>query len=249
MRMRDRVAIVTASGGPMGRAIAERLAQEGASLVLNDISARRLDASLAAFTASGWPAVGLRADVCNRPEAEALVTLAEKTFGGVDALVNVVGGLKGAIRVALDEIDDERWDATMRLNLKGCLHMTKLAAPLMRASGQGRIVNISSISYAGVADQADYAAAKAGVAAFSRSCALALAPSVTVNCIMPGLIETSVLERESEQAKAALRNAAPLCQLGKPRDIANDALFFLSDEAAHITGQFLAVSGGIWPSL
>ncbi len=249
MRLENRIAIVTGSGGPMGAAIAERVAAEGAKVVLNDISARRLAGTEARLKEAGHEAVGLRADVCNRPEAEALVALALESYGRIDILVNVVGGLKGAIDIPLMEIDDERWDFTMRLNLRGTLACSQLVAPAMRRAGGGNIVNISSISYGGVASQADYAAGKAGVAAFTRSCALEFAPEIRVNCIMPGPIATSVVERQDPARLEAWIEETPLRKIGRPEDVADAALFLGSDEAGHITGQFLYVSGGLWPSL
>jgi NAD(P)-dependent dehydrogenase (short-subunit alcohol dehydrogenase family) len=249
VRIQDKVAIVTGSGGPMGFGIAERFAEEGAILVLNDISGRRLEASRKVLAERGHPVTSLRADVCTRTEAEALVQLALTNYGRVDILINTVGGMKGPLFVPVMELDDERWDFTMRLNLKGLLYCTQLVAPGMRERGSGKIVNIASISFAGEPDQADYAAAKAGVASFTRSCALTFAPEITVNCIVPGLIETSVTQRGDTEKLEALRAITPLKKLGKPRDIANAALFLASDEADHITGQLLTVSGGIWPAL
>jgi 3-oxoacyl-[acyl-carrier protein] reductase len=233
----------------MGFGIAERFAEEGAIVVLNDISGRRLEAATQALTERSGQVSGLRADVCNRPEAEALVELALTTHGRVDILINVVGGVKGPIHVPLMELDDERWDATMRMNFKGLLYCTQLVAPGMRQKGSGKIVNISSIAFAGEPDHPDYAAAKAGVASFTRSSALALAPEITVNCIVPGPIETSIMGRGAMEKLDAMRAITPLRKFGKPRDIANAALFLASEEADHITGQLLAVSGGIWPAL
>jgi 3-oxoacyl-[acyl-carrier protein] reductase len=249
VRIQGKVAIVTGSGGPMGFGIAQRFAEEGAIVVLNDISGRRLEASRKALAEQGRQVGGLRADVSHRAEATALVEFALATYGRVDILINTVGGMKGRLFVPLMELDDERWDFTMRLNLKGTLYCTQLVAPGMRQRGSGKIVNIASISFAGEPDQADYAAAKAGVASFTRSCALALAPEITANCIVPGLIETSVTQRGDTEKLEALRAITPLRKLGKPRDIANAALFLASDEADHITGQLLTVSGGIWPAL
>ena len=249
MRLENKIAIVTGSGGPMGAAIAERLAEEGAKVVLNDISARRLGGTETHLKERGFDVVALRADVCERAEAADLVQLALDSHSRVDVLVNVVGGLKGAIDLPVLEIDDERWDFTMRLNLKGLLACTQLVAPGMREQGAGAIVNISSTSYGGVASQADYAAGKAGVAAFTRSAALEFAPEIRVNCIMPGPIATSVIERQDPARLEAWIERTPLNKIGRPVDIANAALFLASAEAGHITGQFLYVSGGLWPSL
>ncbi len=249
MRLRDKIAIITAAGGPMGAAVASRFAAEGAKVVINDISGGRLAGSEQAIRQAGGDVVALRGDVCERDEARALYDLAIERAGRVDLLVNIVGGMKGALELPLGEIDQARWDSTMRLNMHGTLALTQFCTDRMRAQGAGSIVNISSVVYAGGPMQADYAAGKAAVAAFTRSAALALAPEIRVNAIMPGLIQTSVLERQAPGRLEQWIEATPLRKLGRPADIANAALFLSSDEAGHITGQFLYVSGGLWPSL
>ena len=249
MRLADKVALVTAAGGPMGSAVARRFATEGAKLSINDISGNRLAGAERGIREAGGDVAALRGDVCEWNEAKALYDLAIERYGRVDVLVNIVGGMKGALEVPLAELDPERWDQTMRLNMHGTLAMTRLAAEGMRVQGGGSIVNVSSVVYAGGPTQADYAAGKAAVATFTRSTALALAPEIRVNAIMPGLIRTSVLERQAPGQLEAWIAATPLGKLGRPEDVANAALFLASDEAGHITGQFLYVSGGQWPSL
>ncbi len=249
MRLDDKVAIITAAGGPMGATVARRFAAEGARLVLNDISGNRLAGTQAALEAADADVAALRGDVCEWAEAKALYELAIERHGRVDVLINIVGGMKGELEVPLGEMDAARWDETLRLNMHGTLALTRLAADGMKARGGGAMVNLSSVVYAGGPNQADYAAGKAAVAAFTRSMAGALAPEIRVNAIMPGLIQTSVLERSGAEKIDAWIEATPLGKLGRPEDIANAALFLASDEAGHITGQFLYVSGGLLPSL
>jgi NAD(P)-dependent dehydrogenase (short-subunit alcohol dehydrogenase family) len=182
-------------------------------------------------------------------EVDALLAMAAGHFEAIDVLVNVVGGIRGALAVPVLEMDDERWDSTMELNLKGIFRLVRRVGAGMRARGYGRIVNISSVTFAGDVYQPEYGAAKAAVASITRSLALELAPDITVNCIAPGLIATSVLERVDPQLVQYYHERTPLKRLGKPEDIAAAVAFLASDDAAFITGAILPVSGGIWPAL
>lgn len=254
MRVGDRTALVTGAGGPMGEAVATRLAEEGASLLLTDISGTRLGEAAERIRGrqrQGARLAAHRADVRNRDECAAVV--AAGTAAGldrIDILVNVVGGIRSReLYKPLLEMDEERWDDTMTLNLKGSFHLLQLVAPGMLERRYGRIVNFSSINFAGEFGQADYGAAKAAVASLTRSLAMELAPDITVNCVAPGTIQTSVMANMPQAYQDKYRNAAVLKRFGEPRDIANAVLFLASDEAAFITGQILTVSGGIWPAL
>jgi NAD(P)-dependent dehydrogenase (short-subunit alcohol dehydrogenase family) len=251
MKFKGRTALVSGAGGPMGGAIAMRLAAEGANLVLTDISARRLDGIVAQVALQHPQArvVAERASVLVQDEVDALLAMAAGHFEAIDVLVNVVGGIRGALAVPVLEMDDERWDSTMELNLKGIFRLVRRVGAGMRARGYGRIVNISSVTFAGDVYQPEYGAAKAAVASITRSLALELAPDITVNCIAPGLIATSVLERVDPQLVQYYHDRTPLKRLGKPEDIAAAVAFLASDDAAFITGAILPVSGGIWPAL
>ena len=253
MRLEGRTALVTGAGGPMGEAVATRFAEEGASLVLTDISGARLAAAVERIRAALRPDAGLaaeRADVRLRDECEAVVRAGRARFPRIDVLVNVVGGIRGAsLGHSALELPESRWDDTMSLNLKGTLHLVQLVAPEMLRNGYGRIVNFSSINMAGEAGAADYGAAKAAVASFTRSLALELAPHVNVNCIAPGLIRTSVMQRQSAADAESYVARTALKRIGEPREIANAALFLASEEASYVTGEMLAVAGGIWPAL
>lgn len=237
----------------MGRAIAERFAREGASVALTDISGKRLEAAASAIEASlagGAGAVSERADVTRKEEAAAFVHKTLAAFERIDILVNVVGGIKAkTLFEPILSMDEERWDATLSLNLKANLHLTKLIAPGMVERRYGKIINFASINFAGEIGSADYSAAKAGVASLTRTLAIELAPYVNVNCIAPGTIRTSVLARLPDEELAYYASKPLLKRIGEPEDIANACLFFASDESSYITGQILAVSGGIWPAL
>jgi 3-oxoacyl-[acyl-carrier protein] reductase len=248
MRLQGRTALITGAGGPMGRAIAERFAAEGAALALVDVSARRLDAAKAFVRSQLAPGAGLfaqRCDVTDGPAVTALVQATQAALGPLHVLINVVGGIRGTINQPLDEIDEARWDDTFRLNLKGTYLLTRALAPAMRAAGWGRIVNIASVDLAGAPGRADYGAAKAAVASLTRSLAAEYAPSVAVNCIAPGIIRTSAVERLPAEMVEAFRQRTLLGRLGEPAEIASVAAFLASDDASYVTGETLAVSGGI----
>lgn len=249
-RLGGRCALVTGAGGPMGRAVALRFAREGAALVLTDISARRLGETLDAVREAGCTkATTFRGSVTEASEIDALLAHAAAEAPPVDVLVNVVGGMRGELYESALAISQQRWDETMALNLRGTLLLTQRLAPGMRERGWGRIVNFASINYAGEAGQADYAAAKAAVAALTRTLAMELAPEVNVNCVAPGLIQTSVVERMDEQTVARYRDACALKRLGRPEEIAAAVLFLASEDASYVTGEILRVSGGRWPVL
>jgi NAD(P)-dependent dehydrogenase (short-subunit alcohol dehydrogenase family) len=253
MRLGGRIALVTGAGGPMGRAIAQRFAQEGASLVLGEISRNRLGEARAAVEASLAPGAGVvahRADVTQGDEARAVFDAGIARFGRIDVLVNVVGGIRSQTLFApLLEIDEARWDDTFRLNLKANFHLVRLAAPGMLERRYGKIVNISSMNFAGEPGSSDYSAAKAAVASLTRTLAIELAPHVNVNCIAPGTIRTTVVSRMPPEELERYAAKPPLKRLGEPLDIANAALFLASDESSYVTGEILAVTGGVWPAL
>jgi NAD(P)-dependent dehydrogenase (short-subunit alcohol dehydrogenase family) len=256
-RLQGKRALITGAGGPMGRAIALRFAKENASLILNDISGTRLGETeslvrgrMAANDESGdlQPMAHLavfRGDATDAAAVEELVQAAREALGGVDILINVVGGIRGEINQPFAEIEEKRWDDTFRLNLKGTFLLTRALAPDMQARGHGRIVNISSVDFAGAPNRADYGAAKAAVASLTRSLAAEFAPQVNVNCIAPGIINTTAVERLPGSFVEDFRARSLLGRLGEPEEIAAVALFFASEDAAYVTGETLAVSGGV----
>ncbi len=253
MRLTDRIAFVSGAGGPMGAAVAERFAEEGASLVLAEISGARLAATVERLKAAGVAEsriVAMRGDVTVKAEALAAAEAGLAAFGRIDILANIVGGIRDAnLFQPVLAMSEERWDATFALNLKPCLHLIQRLAPGMIERGHGKIVNVSSINFAGEPGNADYGAAKAAVASLTRTLAMEFAPHINVNCIVPGGIETRAMDKLSEEEKASYRDRNLLRRLGRPRDIANAALFLCSEESAYITGHLLPVSGGVAPHL
>lgn len=244
-----KVALVSGAGGPMGFAVAQRLAAEGARLVLTDISGTRLEASRQALSA-GAEVVALRADATQRDEALAVAALTTQAYGGADVLVNVVGGIRSRqLYTPFLEMGEDQWDATLALNLKPCFHLVQAVAPGMIARRWGRIVNFASIVLGGEGGQADYAAAKAAVAAFTRSLAEEFAPHVNVNCVAPGLIQTTVTDRLSAADHAELTGRSLHRRAGQADEVASTVAFLASDDASFLTGEILAVSGGHHPHL
>lgn len=244
---------VTGAGGPMGYAIARRLAQGGArALALTDISGTRLDRS-AAGLAQDFPAlqiVALRGDVTRADEAQGFADLALAGLGGIDVLVNTVGGLRSTqLYTPLLQMSEDQWRATFDLNLMGAFHLTRAFAPGMMDRGAGRIVNLATIVFGGEKGQADYAAAKAAVASLTRSLAGELAPAVTVNAVAPGLTRTSVTQAMPPDQAARLVGGAFHPRMAEPEEIAEAVAFFASEPARFVTGEILAVSGGLHPHL
>ena len=253
MRLKDKVALVTGAGGPMGAAVAQRFAEEGARVVITDISGNRLQECVDALRAAGVAEsaiVARRSDVTKREEALAVAEDGLAAFGRVDILANIVGGVRDAtLFQPLLTMSEQRWDETFDLNLKATLHLVQRLGPGMVERGAGKILNISSINYAGEPGNADYGAAKAAVASLTRTLAIELAPAVNVNCIVPGGIETRAMLKLSEEEKESYRTRNLLRRLGRPQDIANAALFLCCAESDYITGHLLPVSGGVSPSL
>lgn len=245
-----RIAAVTGAGGPMGRAVVRRLVADGiAGLALTDISGTRL-AETAAALPEGLPVFALRADVTLAVEAGAFAQGALHALGRVDCLVNLVGGLRSPrLYTPFLQMDEAQWRATFDLNLMPGFHLIRAFAPGMLERRWGRIVNVASIVYGGEAGQADYAAAKAAVASLSRSLAAEFAPHVTVNCVAPGLTDTSVTRNipaaEAERLLAHAMNR----RMADPDETADAIAHFLSECARFLTGEMLSVSGGIRPHL
>lgn len=253
MRLKGRVALVTGGGGPMGEAVATRFAREGASLILTDISGRRLEAAadrVRGMQTAGCDLVAHRCDVRSAQEAKALVEAAHERLPRIDVLINVVGGIRSqTLYERVLDMDEERLDDTLTLNVKSAFNLVRLVAPDMLAGGYGRIVNFSSINMAGEAGQADYGAAKAAVTSLTRSLAMELAPHINVNCVAPATIRTSVMDRMPDEETERYRQRTLLKRIGEPHEVANVVLFLASEEASYVTGEMIAVSGGIWPAL
>ena len=245
MNFSGKTAIVTGGSRGIGRAVCLELAKGGANVVLcyagNESAAND---AVAACEALGAKALAVRCDVADAGEVKALVDTAVKAFGRVDILVNNAGITRDGLLLTMREKD---FDAVVATNLRGTfLCMKAVARPMMRQR-YGRIVNLSSVvGLRGNAGQVNYAASKAGVVGMTKSLAKELASrNVTVNAVAPGFIETDMTAAMPESAKTATLASIPMQRLGAAEDVARAVAFLVSDEAAYITGQVLAIDGGM----
>ena len=234
-----KVAIVTGAGRGIGEGIARKLAEEGAIVVCADVN--ETDAKRVAGDC-GNGAIGVRLDVSNAAECDAMVKDSHDRYDRLDILVNNAGINRDAM---LHKMTDEQWHQVIAVDLSGVFFMTRTASRIMRAAGSGRIVNISSASWMGNIGQANYAAAKAGVIGLSRTAAKELARSqVTVNAICPGFIDTVMTRGIPEAIREQQVAKIPLGRAGKPADVAAVVAFLASDEAGYLTGEVINVGGG-----
>jgi NAD(P)-dependent dehydrogenase (short-subunit alcohol dehydrogenase family) len=236
--LRGRTAVVTGAARGIGRAIAARLVRQGAAVVVSD-----LDGEAAGRTAAELGAVPHRCDVSRGEEARELIRSAVDRFGHLDILVNNAGIIRDAM---VHKMSEQQWDEVMAVNLKGVFNCLQPAAAHMRQRGYGRIINIASVAWAGNVGQANYAASKAGVIGLTKTAARELArDGVTVNAVCPGFIETDLTRGVSPELREQMIAKIPLGRPGRPEDVANVVAFLASDEAAYVTGEMWAVSGGM----
>ena len=239
--LKDKIAIVTGGGQGIGRAISEKLAAEGATVVVTDLVGQN-----ASQTADGLPgAIAIGVDVTDRQAVQAAADQILQLFGRVDVLVNNAGWDKAS---AFVDSDPDDWDRAIAVNLYGVLHTCKAVLPIMAAQGSGAVVNLGSdAGRVGSSGEAVYSAAKGGVIAFTKSLAREMARhQVRVNCVCPGPTDTALFASfAGPKLREALTKAIPFRRLGQPADVANVVAFLASDEAAFVTGQTVSVSGGL----
>jgi NAD(P)-dependent dehydrogenase (short-subunit alcohol dehydrogenase family) len=241
--LQDRVALVTGAGRGIGAATAERLAADGADVVVNDIDPAGARATADLVEKLGRTALVSHHDVSHHAAAQALVAQALGFFGRVDILVNNAGITRDALVHKLDERD---WDDVVRVDLKGPFSVGQACARHMIARGRGRIVNIASLAWLGNIGQAAYAAAKAGLVGMTRTLALELGRrGIQVNAIAPGFIDTAMTRKVPEPIRAQFVRKIPLGRIGVPADIADVVAFLASDAARYISGQCIHVDGAL----
>jgi len=239
-----KVALVTGAARGIGRAIAERLAAEGADIALCDLKEEWLADTAEAVAGAGRRAIRVAADVGNAAGVQAAVDKVVQELGRVDILVNNAGITRDGFLVRMSEED---WDAVLSVNLKGAFLFTRAVARPMMKQRSGVIVNIASIiGLIGNAGQCNYAASKAGLIALTKSCAKELAGrNVRVNAVAPGFIQTKMTDVLAEDVKKKMLDAIPMNRFGTSEDIANAVLFLASEQSAYMTGQVLSVNGGM----
>lgn len=241
----NKVAIITGGARGIGRAIAETLASRGCDIVVADINLDMAEATAQEIAAvTGRKTLAVQVNVSDFHSANTLVERVLAEFGKVDILVNNAGLTRDKLIMRMEESD---WDTVLDVNLKGAFNCSKAVVRPMMKQRYGRIVNISSVSgQAGQTGQANYSASKAGLIGLTKALARELASrQITVNAVAPGFVLTALTQDLSAELKDAILKATPLGRMGKPEEIAYAVAFLASDEAAYITGQVLAVDGGM----
>ena len=244
-KLEGRIAIVTGAGRGIGKAIAERFAAEGAKVaVISRTEANSQSAAEAINAAHPGAARAYAVDIADHAAVVELGKRIVADLGGADILVNNAGVTRDGLALRMS---DEDWDTVLDTNLKGAFNAVKAFQRNILKSKFGRIINISSvIGLIGNAGQCNYAASKAGLLGFTKSLAREFAGrAVTVNAIAPGFIVTDMTNELNEQQKEGVLKQIPLSSFGEASDIANAAAFLASDEARYITGQTIAVDGGM----
>lgn len=240
-----KVALVTGASRGIGRAIALKLAADGAKVAINFAGnlakAEEVKAEIEGF---GGEVILVQGDVSNFETVTEIVKNVLDAWGRIDILVNNAGITRDNLLLKMTEED---FDAVIGTNLKGVFNCTKAVTKLMMKQRSGRIINMSSVvALNGNISQANYAAAKAGIIGFTKSAAKELASrGVTVNAVAPGFIETDMTGAINDKLKAEMVSAIPLGRVGKPEDIANTVAFLVSENASYITGQVICVDGGM----
>lgn len=244
MRLENKIAVVTGAGAGIGRAIVEKLASEGATVVVTDVNG---DAASVAAAEIGHGAVAYELDVTDFARVGTVVAAVRDRFGRIDVLVNNAGWDK-----ALPFVDSEPdlWQRVIDINYVGVLNTCKAVLPIMVAQGSGSVVNLGSdAGRVGSASEAVYSGAKGAVIAFSKAVAREMARhQINVNVVCPGPTDTALFASmggDSDKLREGLIRAIPFRRLGQPEDVANAVCYFASDEATFITGQTVSVSGGL----
>jgi len=245
MRLDGKVAIITGAGRGIGRAIALALARDGADVVVNDVDLQSAEATADKVRAMGRRALPIKADVSVEEEVIKMVKTALKAFGKIDILVNNAAIFSS---ISLEDITEEKWDKTMKINLKSVFLCSQAVMKFMKRQRSGKIVNIASLAgkVGGIVAGADYAASKAGVICLTKSLAKQLASySINVNAVAPAWIETDMMKDWPRETKEAVLRQIPLGRFGKPEEVAETVIFLVSDGAGFITGATIDINGGI----
>jgi 2-hydroxycyclohexanecarboxyl-CoA dehydrogenase len=246
-RLAGKVALVTGAAQGIGRAIAARLAEEGAKVAIADIQEESAASTAAALKSAGLEASAIKLDVTSLDSAVDAVAAVERAMGPVDILVNNAGWDK--LEPFVDSTP-ETWDRVIAINFRGVLNCCKAVIPGMQARGAGKIVSISSdAGRVGSLGEAVYSGCKAGIIAFSKTLARELARNkINVNVVCPGPTDTAllrgVMEKQPKVLEAMLR-AVPMRRLGQPQDLAGAVAFFCAPDSDNSTGQVISISGGL----
>ncbi len=245
MTLETKVALVTGSGRGIGRAIAIELAQEGASIIVNDMDADSAKQTAEMIHSAGGQTLVSIANIVERPEVEAMFDAIKNEFGRLDILVNNAGITRDNLLVKMSE---EQWDQVIAVNLKGVFNCTQFAVKMMSEQNSGKIVNLSSASaQMGNVGQVNYAASKAGIIGITKTLAKECARfNINVNAVAPGFIITPMTAEVPDKVKNMIKSSIPLNRIGKAEDIAKTVRFLVTEDSAYITGQVIACNGGLY---
>jgi len=243
--LQGQIALVTGATRGIGQAIARQLGGMGATVIGTATSEEGANKISAALAEAGIPGKGLVLEVREQAQVDAVIGAVEKEFGAIGILVNNAGITRDNLAMRMK---DDEWDAVLDTNLKAVFRLSKAVMRGMMKARQGRIINITSVvGYSGNPGQANYCAAKAGVAGMSRSLARELGSrNITVNCVAPGFIETDMTHQLDEKQREMMLASIPLGRGGKPDDVAAAVAFLASPAAAYVTGTTIHVNGGMF---
>ncbi|MBU2530310.1 MAG: 3-oxoacyl-[acyl-carrier-protein] reductase [Elusimicrobia bacterium] len=244
-RFEGKTALITGAQRGLGLEIAKHFASQGANTVLTDVTDAVIDVAKEIEQEFRTKSLGLKGDVTKADDCANMIQKTLASFSSLDILVNNAGITRDTLVLRMKEED---FDAVINVNLKGAFLMCKTAAKAMLKQRSGRIINISSVvGQMGNAGQANYAASKAGLLGLTKSLAREFASrNILVNAVSPGFITTKMTENLKDEAKEKLLEMIPLKRLGRPEDVAKAVLFLASDDSSYITGQNIAVNGGIY---
>ncbi len=243
-RLEGKVALVTGGARGIGKAICERLANEGAKLAIVDIMLDVAEETAGEFKAKGVESAAFAADVSKLDSANETIEAVIKEFGKIDILVNNAGITRDTLIMRMTEQD---WDMVIAVNLKGTFNFTKAVCRPMMKARSGKIVNVASVvGRMGNAGQANYSASKAGVIGLTKTTAKELATrNIQVNAVAPGYIQTDMTGKLSDAATEAFMTVIPMKRGGTPEDVANVVYFLCSDDSSYVTGQVINIDGGM----
>ena len=246
-RLNGRIALVTGAGRGIGQSIALRLAQEGASVIVNDIILTNAESVAENIKKMGQESLAIYADISKPDDVRQMFEQIKTRFGSLDILVNNAGCTQN---VSVLEMKDEDWDRILKINLYGVFYCSKAAIKLMIPNNYGKIVSISSVAGkqgGGVWGAAHYSAAKAGIIGFTKKLAKEVAQNnITVNAVAPGVIEIPIENKKRLKVKADVAKKTPIGRQGRPEEVAAAVSFLSSDDSSFITGETINVNGGLY---
>jgi 3-oxoacyl-[acyl-carrier protein] reductase len=243
--LKDKVAIITGGARGIGRAIAEEFVNEGADIIILDkFYPDDFENFANEMRSKGNKVISKSVDITNTNDTQNVCDEIAAELGKIDILVNNAGITRDRLLMRMSEED---WDAVLAVNLKGAFNMMKAVSRIMAKQRSGKIINISSVvGLMGNAGQANYSASKAGLIGLSKSIAKELASrNVNVNCVAPGFVETEMTAKLTDEQRVAMLSIVPLKRTSKPSEIAGVVTFLASEKADYITGQVIAVDGGM----